>query len=135
MRPLEAVWRLTPPANMLRIATSSGLSLTVTPPTKVLVDHAMGQSWIQAKFVRPGMRIATASRLEVPEGEAPLTLSLLQRITTRIVVEVDPAIVQAILSSLKTKYGTLRESRSKQLSQGDAVTPVLPNVIDRIFRD
>src|SRR6058998_688573 len=103
MRPLEAVWRLTPPANMLRIATSSGLSLTVTPPTKVLVDHAMGQSWIQAKFVRPGMRIATASRLEVPEGEAPLTLSLLQRITTRIVVEVDPAIVQAILSSLKTK--------------------------------
>ena len=31
--------------------------------------------------------------------------------------------------------GTRGESRSKQLSQGDAVTPVLPNVIDRIFRD
>src|SRR5437870_8547656 len=77
MRPLEAVWRLKRPANMLRIATSSGLSLTVTPSTRILVDHAMGQSWIQARFVRPGMRIATASRLEIPEGEAPLTLSLL----------------------------------------------------------
>src|SRR5438309_2004074 len=127
MRPLEAVWRLTPPANMLRIATSSGLSLTVTPPTKVLVDHAMGQSWIQAKFVRPGMRIATASRLEVPEGEAPLTLSLLQRITTRIVVEVDPAIVQAILSSLKTKYGTLREAAARLMITEDAVYHVWKN--------
>src|SRR5437870_3554797 len=45
MRPLEAVWRLKRPANMLRIATSSGLSLTVTPSTRILADHAMGQSW------------------------------------------------------------------------------------------
>src|SRR5207302_8924171 len=105
-----AAWRLRRPGNMLRIATSSGLSLTVTPSTRILVDHAMGQSWIQARFVRPGMRIATASRLDIPEGEAPLTLSLLQHITTRIVVDVDPALVQAILFALKTKYGTLREA-------------------------
>src|SRR5436309_3074820 len=74
------------------------------------------------------MRIATASRLEVPEGEAPLTLSLLQRITTRIVVEVDPAIVQAILSSLKTKYGTLREAAARLMITEDAVYHVWKNV-------
>ncbi len=115
MRPLETVWRLKPPAAMLDIQTASGLSITVTPATKVLVDHAMGQAWMQAKFVRPGMRIATASRLEFPEQPAPLVLTLLQDVTTRVVVDVDPAMVEEVIAALKSRYGTLREAAARLL--------------------
>ncbi len=121
MRPLETVWRLKPPAAMLRITTVSGLSLTATPASKVLVDHAMGQSWIQARFIRPGMRIATASRLEFPEQTAPSVLSLLRGVTTRIVVDVDQALVDAILSRLKARFGSLREAASRLLLSEDSM--------------
>ncbi|TLZ70583.1 MAG: hypothetical protein E6K06_07675 [Methanobacteriota archaeon] len=121
MRPLEAVWRLKPPANMLRITTTSGLSLCVTPATKILVDHAMGQSWVQAKFVRQGMRVATASRLEFPEDVAPLVLSLLKHLATRIIVEVDPVLVDSIIAGLKSKHGTLREAAARLLLSEDSL--------------
>ena len=121
MGSLEAVWRLKPPAAMLRITTASGLSLTVTPVTKVLVDHAMGQSWIQARFVRPGLRVATSNRLTFSAAPAPLILSLLTRITTRIVVDVDPTVIDSILSGLKARYGTLREAAVRLMLSEDSV--------------
>jgi replicative DNA helicase Mcm len=121
MRPLEAVWRLTSPAVMLQITTASGLSLTATPATKVLVDHGMGQSWIQSRFVRPGMRVATANRLEFPEQPPPLVLSLLQSVTTRIVVDVDPALVDSMLGRLKDRFGTLREAAARLLLTEDSL--------------
>lgn len=121
MRPLEAVWRLRPPSAMLRVTTASGLSLAVTPATKLLVDHAMGQSWIRAKFLRPGMRVATARRLEIPEDPGPLLLSLLRRITTRIVVEVDPALIDSISGGLKSRYGTLRKAAANLMLSEDSL--------------
>ena len=121
MRPLETVWRLKPPAAMLEIRTRSGLSLSVTPATRVLVDHAMGQSWIQAKFVRPGMHIATTNQLEFPEQPAPLILAFLKDLPTRVVVEVDPTVVGAILTRLREKYGTLREAAACLLLTEDAL--------------
>jgi len=121
MGSLEAVWRLKPPAAMLRITTASGLSLTVTPATKVLVDHAMGQSWIQARFVRPGLRVATSNRLTFSDARAPLILSLLPRITTRIVVDVEPTVIDSILSGLKARYGTLREAAVRLMLSEDSV--------------
>ena len=121
MGSLEAVWRLKPPAAMLRITTASGLSLTVTPVTKVLIDHAMGQSWIQARFVRPGLRVATSNRLTFSAAPAPLILSLLTRITTRIVVDVDPTVIDSILSGLKARYGTLREAAVRLMLSEDSV--------------
>src|SRR3989454_187231 len=121
MGSLEAVWRLKPPAAMLRITTASGLSLTVTPVTKVLVDHAMGQSWIQARFVRPGLRVATSNRLTFSDAPAPLILSLLTRITTRIVVDVEPTVIDSILSGLTARYGTLREAAVRLMLSEDSV--------------
>jgi replicative DNA helicase Mcm len=121
MSPLEAVWRLKPPAAMLQITTASGLSLTVTPATKILVDHAMGQSWIQARFLRRGMRVASASRLTFSGEPAPLILSLLRRNTTRIVVDVEPTLIDSILTGLKSKYGTLREAAVRLMLSEDSV--------------
>ena len=121
MKPLETVWRLKPPAAMLEICTSSGLSLSVTPATKLLVDHAMGQSWIQAKFVRPGMHVATAKRLEYPEQTAPLILSFLRGVTTRVVVVVDHVVVEEIVAALRQKFGSLREAAARLLLSEDAL--------------
>ncbi|HLE54213.1 MAG TPA: LAGLIDADG family homing endonuclease [Thermoplasmata archaeon] len=121
MKPLETVWRLKPPAAMLEITSASGLSLSVTPATRVLVDHAMGQSWIQTRFVRPGMRIATASRLEFPEEPAPLLLSFLKEVATRIVLEVDPSVADAVVVGLKARYGTLRKAAARLLLTEDSL--------------
>ncbi|HYM38966.1 MAG TPA: LAGLIDADG family homing endonuclease, partial [Thermoplasmata archaeon] len=115
MRPLETVWRLKPPAAMLEISTASGLSLSVTPATKVLVDHAMGQSWIRAMFIRPGMHLATASRLDFPEQPAPLVLEFLRDVMTRVVVDISPALVEEVIEGLKRRYGTLREAAARLL--------------------
>jgi replicative DNA helicase Mcm len=121
MGPLVAVWRLKPPQAMLRITTASGLSLTVTPATKLLVDHAMGQSWMQAKFIRRRTRVATASRLEFPETSPPPVVSFLRRLTTRVLVEVDSGVVDSILDGLKSRYGTLREAAARLLLSEDSV--------------
>ena len=121
MKALETVWRLKPPAAMLEITSASGLLLSVTPATKVLVDHAMGQAWMQARFLRPGMRIATASRLEFPEQPAPLLLSLLKEIATRIVVDVDPSVVDEVVGALKTRHGTLRQAAARLLLTEDSI--------------
>ncbi len=121
MRPLERVWRLKPPAAMLEIGTSSGLSLTVTPATRLLVDHAMGQSWIQARFIRKGMHVATASRLDFPEQPVPLILSLLEDVATRIVVDVEPALVERIIDGLQARHGTLREAAGRLLLTEDSL--------------
>ena len=51
-RPMDAVWRLKSPPVLLEIVTSSGRLVRATPATKVLIDHAMGQSWMRAQFVR-----------------------------------------------------------------------------------
>ena len=115
LKPLETVWRLKPPAAMLEIEMASGLSLSVTPATRVLVDHAMGQSWIQAKFVRPGMHVAAANRLEFPEQPALPILAFLRKITTRVVVDVDQGLVDEIIAGLKSKFGTLREAAARLL--------------------
>src|SRR5438128_5350955 len=117
----EAVRPLKPPAAMPRVTTASGLSLTFTPVTKVLVDHAMGQSWIQARFVRPGLRVATSNRLTFSDAPAPLILSLLTRITTRIVVDVEATVIDSILSGLKARYGTLREAAVRLMLSEDSV--------------
>ena len=121
MSPLETVWRLKPPAVMLEIRTASGLSLSVTPATKVLVDHAMGQSWIQARFVRPGMHVATAKRLEFPEQPAAFLLDFLKDVTTRVVVDVDTAVIGEIVSGLRKRFGTLREAAARLLLAEDAL--------------
>ena len=121
LRPLEKVWRLKPPPALLRVTSASGLELTVTPATKLLVDHAMGQSWIPARFVRRGMRIATASRLEFIEGPTPLILDLLRSVTTRIVVEVDSPLVDSIIVNLKARFGTLREASARLMISEDSV--------------
>lgn len=113
--PLETVWRLKPPAAMLEIRTASGLSLSVTPATRVLVDHAMGQSWIRAQFIRPGMHVATADRFVFPEQPAPLTLTLLKDVATRILVDVDPSLVDEVIARLREKFGTLRNAAAKLL--------------------
>lgn len=127
MRPLETVWRLKPPDAMIEIQTRSGLALWVTPATRLLVDHAMGQSWIQARFVRPGMHVATASRLDFPGQPAPLILELLRDIATRIVVEMDPAVTEEIMSGLRSRYGTLREAAARLLLAEDALYHVWRN--------
>ena len=119
-RTLEKVWRLEPPRAMIDITSASGLSLAVTPATKLLVDHALGQSWMAAKFVRPGMRIATAGRLESSEKPAPLLLTLLGSVTTRIVVDVDPIVVDSIFERLKSRFGTIREAAAKLLIAEDS---------------
>ncbi len=59
-RPLEAVWRLAPPPNLLEIRTDSGKSLCLTPATRLLVRRSKGLRWIPTQFVRMGMRIAVA---------------------------------------------------------------------------
>ena len=122
MRGLETVWRIKSPPAMLRITTQSGLTLSVTPATKVLVDHAMGQSWFSAQFVRRGMRIATAQRLDFPETTPPLVLDLLDRIPTRVVVDVDPAFMQNLLERTRRKFGTLREAAARLLLTEDALS-------------
>ncbi len=121
MRGLETVWRLKPPAAMLEVRTKSGLSLSVTPATKVLVDHAMGQSWIQAKFVRPGMHVATASRIEFADQPAPLVLKFLRNVATRIVVDVNPGLVDEVVAGLQTRFGTLREAAARLLLTEEAL--------------
>ena len=121
MRPLESVWRIKPPRAMVRLVTASGLSLTLTPATKVLVDHALGQSWIAARFVRPGMRIATASRLEFPETAAPLIFDLLRGVTTRVLVDVEPCFVEGLIGRLRRKFGSLRGAAARLLISEDAL--------------
>lgn len=115
LRRMETVWRLKPPAVLLELKTSSGLAVGMTPATKVLVDHAMGQSWIQARFVRKGMRIATARRVEFPEGKSPLVFEFLRDVGTRISVEVDPGFMEEIVRGLEGKFGTLREAANRLL--------------------
>jgi replicative DNA helicase Mcm len=119
-RALEKVWRLEPPRAMIDITSASGLSLAVTPATKLLVDHAMGQSWMEAKFLRPGMRIATAARLESSEKPAPLLLSLLRNVTTRIIVDADLMVVDSIFERLQSRFGTIREAATRLLIAEDS---------------
>ncbi len=121
LRPLETVWRLKPPAVMLELSTGSGLALSVTPATKVLVDHAMSQSWIAARFIRPGMRIATANRLEFEEESPPLILDLLAGVTTRIIVEIEPELMESIVGGLTARFGTLREAAARLMVSEDAL--------------
>ena len=121
LRPLRNVWRIKPPSSMISITVASGLSLTLTAATKVLVDHAMGQSWIQARFVRPGMRIATASRLDFPPVEPPLLITLLHRIATRILVQVDPALMDELALRLRRRFGTLRDAAGHLMVSEDAL--------------
>ena len=119
LRDVGAVWRLDPPPVLLEITTRSGRSLSVTPATKLLVDHAMGQSWIPARYLQKGMRIATASRLEYPEAEPPLLIDLLGGVSTRITVDVDSAFMARLVESLRRKFGSLREAATRLLLPED----------------
>ena len=120
-RPLEAMWRVKAAPFLLRVVTASGLSLRVTPATKLLVDHAMGQSWIRAKFLRKGMRVATARALPPPAQPHALIIDLLRTVDSRIVVTVAPELVDRILRGLQTRDGTLREAARKLLLDEDAL--------------
>ena len=119
LRRLETVWRIKSPPALLRLTTQSGLSLSLTPATKVLVDHAMGQSWMSVRFVRPGMRIATARRLDFPEATPPLVLDFLEKVRTRILVEVDPPFMHDLLETLRSRFGTLRGAAARLLLPED----------------
>ncbi|TLZ58227.1 MAG: hypothetical protein E6K17_01580 [Methanobacteriota archaeon] len=121
LRSLETVWRLRPPTALLEIETASGRKIRTTPATKLLVDHAMAQSWIKAKFVRRGMRIATARKLEFRSGNPPLVLDLLERIRTRISVAVEPELMTTIVDRLTERFGTLREAAARLLVAEDAL--------------
>lgn len=120
-RPLEAMWRVKAAPFVLRVVTASGLSLRVTPATKLLVDHAMGQSWIRAKFLRKGMRVATARALPSVAQPPPLILDLLRTVDSRIVVTVAPDLVGRILRGLRARDGSLREAARKLLLDEDAL--------------
>jgi replicative DNA helicase Mcm len=67
--PLDAVWRLEPPAMLIEVRIESGKSLLLTPATRLLVRRAAEPRWMSAQFVRPGMKIATAGGSVGAEGE------------------------------------------------------------------
>src|SRR3989454_10831354 len=121
LRSLETVWRLRPPAALWEIETASGRKVRATPATKLLVDHAMAQSWIKAKFLRRGMRIATARKVEFPSTTPPLTLDLLDGVRTRISVGVEPELIKAIVDRLAERFGGLREAAARLLIPEDAL--------------
>lgn len=121
LRALETVWRLRPPAALLEIETASGRKIQATPATKLLVDHAMAQSWIRAKFLRRGMRVATARKLEFPSANPPLTLDLLERVRTRISVAVEPELINMIVDRLTERFGSIREAAARLLITEDAL--------------
>ncbi len=121
LKPLETVWRLRPPTALLEIETASGRKIRATPATKLLVDHAMAQSWIRAKFLRRGMRVATARKLEFRSGNPPMILDLLERIRTRISVAVKPELMTTIVDRLTERFGTIREAAARLLVAEDAL--------------
>jgi len=121
LRPLDAVWRLKPPPVLLDLETESGKRLQLTPATKLLVDHGMGQSWIRAQFIRPGMRVATARSLPFDGRAGSLTVDLLGGMESRITVSLDPAMMEAIVKGLREKFGTLREAATRLLVAEDAL--------------
>lgn len=120
-RPLDAVWRLTSPSMLLEIETQSGKRLRVTPATRLLVDHGMGQSWIPARFVRPGMRVATARALPFGGLDPPLTIDLLRGVVSRITVSVDAGFMETVVGALQAKFGTLREAAARMLVAEDGL--------------
>jgi len=120
-RPMEVVWRLRSPPTLLEIETAAGRRVRVTPATRLLVDHSMNQSWIPAKFIRRGMRIGTAHSLSIPEQEPPLIFDLLQGINSRIVVDVDPTLVDEIIQRLADRFGSVREAAARLLIDEDAL--------------
>ena len=120
-RPMEVVWRLRSPPTLLEIETAAGRRVRVTPATKLLVDHSMNQSWIPAKFIRRGMRIGTAHSLSIPEQEPPLIFDLLQGINSRIVVDVDPTLVDEIIQRVADRFGSVREAAARLLIDEDAL--------------
>ena len=61
-RPLEAVWRLEPPAVLLEVRTECGRAIRVTPATRLWIDRGMKQDWIPARFLRKGMWVAVSGR-------------------------------------------------------------------------
>lgn len=121
MRPIKSVWRLQPPAALIEVITRSGQTIRVTPATRLLVDHNMGQAWIQARFLRPRMRIATAARLDLPSADPPVLLDMLRDVSTRITVTVEPAFVERLVEGLRAKFGTVREASARLLIAEDAL--------------
>ncbi|TLZ59697.1 MAG: hypothetical protein E6K16_07140, partial [Methanobacteriota archaeon] len=72
LKPLEAVWRLAPPPDLLEIHTESGGRLLLTPATKLMVKREREPRWIPAQFIRRGTIVATAAGgVAVDGGFAP----------------------------------------------------------------
>ena len=70
-RPVDAVWRLEPPHELLEIRTESGHSLLMTPATRLLINRAGGARWMQARFVLKGMKTATMRDAVAEDARPP----------------------------------------------------------------
>ncbi len=98
---------------IVRLKTSSGLEIGVTPDNPILVASENGLEWIKASDLKPGMFVARACRLPKFNKQPEIDTLDITDVPDYTKVKLRSDVSEYIIRKVLEKYGTLRNASRK----------------------
>ena len=136
------IWRIKSPENMIKITTSSGKFIKVTPNTPLITLNHGKIRWVRAKELNENDYVATTRSIPLKEKSIP-TISILKNKNIHIrdnVSELFSRITDMLaekyggLEGVAKKYGIFPRNRSRPPETGQRGVGSLPDAFDRTRR-
>lgn len=118
--PLSRVWRLKAPERLIKVKTTTGKELILTPETKLRTIEKGTLKWIKAEDIKPDTYVATVRRIEVPEKHITV-LELLSDLDELVICGIKDKVRELIERACKNLGVTKRELAKRLWVSEDAV--------------
>jgi pyruvate/2-oxoacid:ferredoxin oxidoreductase beta subunit len=109
--PMEATsaQRKSSPKTLMKITTSSGLTLKLTEEHPVLVDGANGPEWKEAASLKVGDQVYAARKINIFNKDKFYLIDLISE-NSNIAVTLPPAIKMQINEELRNRFGSIKKA-------------------------
>ncbi len=98
------------PEELIKVTTSSGSVISLTPEHRVIVDSIVGFEWKEAKNLNPGDEVYAPRKIYIDVDNEPYIIDFLDEDINLILPEKTK---EKIKSRLREKYGTIKNASIK----------------------